>query len=193
MTNSSVCIDVDECKNEPCDVNANCANEPGNFSCTCSFGYSGDGVTCSKMSILVMSTYNKMKTSLLVNAKGQSNVNMTIGSRDGPKGTEVFMSCSVTFRNRFYIFGGMEQHQQISEVTQCELRRIGTLDFRLWGGTCSNVDNREIYLCFSKDYNSIDGTKQCRSAVDPLGYFTEIALSKYNHLDCRTAASPSKF
>ena len=101
--------------------------------------------------------------------------------------TQVSGSCSVTYRNRFYVFGGWNQKRQISEVAQCELKRIGTLGFDHDEAACSNVDDREIYLCF--DWNN---RKQCRSAVDPLGNFTEIPLSTYSHESTSTAASPSK-
>ena len=72
----------------------------------------------------------------------------------------------VTFRNRFYVFGGLSQERQISEVTQCELKRIGTLDFDHQFWDCTNVGDKEIYLCFG--INCFD---QCRSADDPLGSY----------------------
>ena len=180
MSNSSICIDVDECKNEPCDQNANCANNHGNFSCTCSIGFFGDGVSCTEEKAVLVLNGNK---ALLVNAKDQSNVTMTFDS-----GTEVYQSCSVTFRNRFYVFGGHNRKRRISEVTQCELKRIGKLDFSHEFGACSNVNDREIYLCFD-----LNDDKQCRSGVGPLEKFTEIAPSTYRHQGSRTAASPSKF
>ena len=43
--------DIDECARglDNCDINADCTNSIGSFSCTCVHGYSGDGVTCSKL------------------------------------------------------------------------------------------------------------------------------------------------
>ena len=76
--------------------------------------------------------------------------------------------------------------EQISEVTECELKRIGTLKFRHHAGACSNLDDRAIYLCFDVLY-----TRLCRSAVDPLGDFVEISRSTYDHALTRTAASQS--
>lgn len=44
--------DIDECKEEMnCDVNAFCINTDGSFLCHCSEGYTGNGDTCSKLSI----------------------------------------------------------------------------------------------------------------------------------------------
>ena len=48
------------------------------------------------------------------------------------KSGEVFCSCSTTFNNRMYIFGGAENKRQISEVTGCELKQIGQLGFDDW-------------------------------------------------------------
>lgn len=44
------CTDIDECAQgtDNCDANATCTNEPGTFTCACDFGYTGDGVTCSR-------------------------------------------------------------------------------------------------------------------------------------------------
>ena len=70
------------------------------------------------------------------------------------------------------------------------MRRIGSLDFDHAAGACSNVDDREIYLCFH--YEKADW-KQCRSAADPLGRITKISSSAHDHVRSRTAASPSKF
>lgn len=40
-------IDVDECTDSPCHLNANCANTFGSFKCTCDGGYEGDGMSCA--------------------------------------------------------------------------------------------------------------------------------------------------
>jgi hypothetical protein len=40
-------LDVDECLNDPCDVNAQCINTKRSFRCECNTGYSGDGFTCT--------------------------------------------------------------------------------------------------------------------------------------------------
>ena len=161
----------------------NCANVTSSYSCICKTGYSGDGVSCTETkTVLVLISLTE--SALLVDAEGRNDpITMSFGEE-----TEFYDSCSVTYRNRFYVFGGYNNMQQISEVTECELRRIGTLGFDHNDGACSNVDDREIYLCFHR-YD----TSQCRSAVDPLGMFTKIAPSTYYHKFARTAASPSKF
>ena len=201
MTNASVCIDVDECQKEPCDQIAKCVNSQGSFSCTCNDNSSGDGFSCScysgfiingtscidveKKAILVLNTNDGFRKPLLFDDEGRSYPNFTMKFGEN---TEVWHSCSVTFRNRFYVFGGGNQKRQISEVTKCGLSRIGSLDFDHEDGACSSVGDREIYICFD-----LQSKKQCRSAVNPLEKFTKIALSSYDHLYARTAASSSKF
>ena len=175
------------CKNA-CYENVECANITSNYNCICKTGFAGDGVLCTETkTVLVLHTQET--DVLLMDAEGRhDNIPLSFGTN-----TTVFWSCSVTYRNRFYVFGGniaLEQHRQISEVTQCELRRIGTLDFGHRLGACSNVDDRKIYLCFSYEFEA--DRRQCRSAVDPLQKFTEIAPSTYNHTSA-TAASSSKF
>ena len=43
--------DVNECRahTSKCDVHAECFNTDGSYRCECGFGFSGDGVTCTKI------------------------------------------------------------------------------------------------------------------------------------------------
>ena len=69
------------------------------------------------------------------------------------RGTEVYASCSVKFRNEFYVFGGEQNHgkrkDQISKVTDCSLKKIGKLEFEFAFGACAVVNEESIYLCFN--------------------------------------------
>ena len=60
-------------------------------------------------------------------------------------------------------------------------------------GDCIDFDECKKHNGFCHENVHCMNMKQCRSAVDPLGNFTEIAPSIYNHAKIRTAASPSKF
>ena len=42
-----LCVDVNECDGNPCDIDATCDNTAGSFTCTCMDGFTGNGVTCS--------------------------------------------------------------------------------------------------------------------------------------------------
>ncbi|XP_039639005.1 mucin-like protein [Perca fluviatilis] len=41
-----VCVDIDECKDNPCHVNATCLNTIGSHTCTCKRGFSANGAQC---------------------------------------------------------------------------------------------------------------------------------------------------
>ena len=128
--------------------------------------------------------------SVLVDAKGRKDSTITMTFEKGADAT--ISSCSLTYRNRFYVFGGHEDHlRQISEVAQCSLRRIGSLTFDHREGACSNVGDRKLYLCFGQW--SQNTNKKCRSAAKPLGEFIDIELSEYDHDRIKTAASTSNF
>ena len=105
-------------------------------------------------------------------------------------GTEVYRSCSISWRNQFFVFGGESQKRQISRLVGYELLRIGTLDFDHYFGGCTNVADDQLYLCFS----SADGGdyKKCRVASDPMSDFTEVQLSVFEHKTTRVASSNSK-
>ncbi|XP_016886630.1 adhesion G protein-coupled receptor E1-like, partial [Cynoglossus semilaevis] len=40
------CVDVNECDNDPCHVNATCLNTVGSHTCTCFQGFKGNGSRC---------------------------------------------------------------------------------------------------------------------------------------------------
>ena len=47
-------LDIDECESSPCSANAHCHNTVGSFQCRCKNGFSGDGLTCSSKTKLVL-------------------------------------------------------------------------------------------------------------------------------------------
>ena len=58
----------------------------------------------------------------------------------------VHESCSVTFKNEFYVYGGYSGHDkgQISKVEGCQLRRISNLPFKFYYGGCTTVAENKI-------------------------------------------------
>ena len=102
--------------------------------------------------------------------------------------TEVYYSCSLTWRGRFFVFGGDKQKKQISIINGCRLERVDSLDFDQTYGGCANVNDRPSY-CFN--YASAD-YKKCRVANDPFGTFEEIEETVYNHKQTLIGASRGK-
>ena len=105
--------------------------------------------------------------------------------------TSVHKSCSLMYKNEFFVFGGSNTYgsdqRQISKLSGCRLERIGTLDFNHHLGACTGVRDTRIYLCF----NYFD-TKKCRYAENPLDTFTEAASSVFEHQVTSIAASDCK-
>ena len=56
------------------------------------------------------------------NGKDDRDIDFIIGDN-----TEVYNSCSLTWRGEHYVFGGWNQRRQISKIVGCELRTIGKL------------------------------------------------------------------
>ena len=97
-----------------------------------------------RKTVLVLNTNGGFKAPVLVDASGRQDdqVSVVFGSE-----TEVYRSCSISWQNQFFVFGGGNQTQQISKLVGCELSRVGTLDFGHSYGGCANVANNQVYLC----------------------------------------------
>ena len=141
-----------------------------------------------KKTVLVVNTEGGWKPPLLVDATDRQDGNfLMLIDTD----SEVRSSCSVTWKNEFYVFGGNSKKRQISKLNGCELKSIGTLGFDHHAGSCSNMNDKTLYLCFNIDVT--DDYKKCRSTTDPLGSFIEIPVTTYDHRYARTTASESEF
>ena len=75
---------------------------------------------------------------------------------------------------------------QISSVTDCSLKRVGTLPFSMKFGSCF-TNNDQIVLCFDANDD-----QQCYRSNQPLDGFTAIAKSRHPHSWIRMASSTSK-
>ena len=148
-------------------------------------------------SILVLNTkYAICYTSTLRLCKSNpplitdSNGKIEYGGTDfdfthGPN-TEVYESCSLTWRGDFYIFGGSRQKTQIAKLSGCELERIGSLLFDHKRGACTNDNDKLIYLCFNEDDSDY---KKCRRSNYPSGFYVSISDSKENHLSSKLGSN----
>ena len=122
---------------------------------------------------------------MLINLLGQQE-DLTCLKPDDKN--HALLSCSVTWQNQFYIFGGkMGEIRQISLLTGYNMERIGSLSFDFRGGTCSAMNNKLLFLCFdSADY------QRCRRSNGPSENFSEVAKSIDNHRSIQTSCSKSK-
>ena len=134
-----------------------------------------------------MYPYLNQQKALLIDASSRQDV-VSCFSYDSD--TEVFQSCSLTWHNGFYVFGGASHWQQISQIIGTKLRRIGSLNFVHYAGTCDVMAGEKIFICFNglgkNDY------KRCRMALSPLGTFNQIQQSTYAHRFIEVAASDCK-
>ena len=82
--------------------------------------------------------------------------------------------------------------RQISRLNGHRLERLSqNLNFDHQTPSCS-VMGDELYLCFNKG-NQADYRLCRRSSTGPLGTFSEVTLSNYDHLYAPTSSSSSKF
>ena len=124
---------------------------------------------------------------IITNAAGRQDTDFEFVFGEG---TEVKYSCSMTWQNELYIFGGGKQNirgkRQISKLIGCQLTRIGELEFDHYWGACANVADAKLYLCFNWESGDLN---KCRVATSPTGVFEEVNQSNYNHCQTRIAAS----
>ena len=140
-------------------------------------------VASPRTDMLILNTYSTLNVPVISNASGRDDRNFYFLMGEN---TQVYHSCSLTWRNEHFVFGGSSQKRQISQIVGCELKRVGSLAFDHYFGACTTVGNSLIYLCFN--YESGD-YKKCRMATSPMGQFEEINPSTDDHEYTRIAAS----
>ena len=137
--------------------------------------------------VLILNTYDtRLNVPVITNSSGREDRNFYFLLGEN---TQVYGSCSITWRNEHFVFGGSSEKKQISQIIGCELKRVGSLAFDHHYGACTTVSGSLIYLCFnsaSGDYN------KCRMAISPLGQFEETNPSTNDHRYTRVAASECK-
>ena len=136
-----------------------------------------------KKAVLIMSTKAELNVPIITALDGRVvHADFAYGAS-----TEVYESCLVVFNGYAFIFGGSIETRQISRVDNCELSRVGSLDFDFKNGACATLMS-SIYLCFRAE-----NSKSCKKGRAPLGNFSSIAESSFKHKYIRIAASRSKF
>ena len=99
--------------------------------------------------------------------------------------TEVSHSCALVWRNENFIIGGWQtqnnERRQVSKIENCRLTRVGNLEFDHRWGTCANINDEKVYLCFNRKYPGYDDDYVCRFASSPTGLYQEAERSTYRH------------
>ena len=141
-----------------------------------------------KTEVLILNTWSSDNIPVITNESGRVDRDFFFMMGDN---TEVRYSCGLTWRNQNYVFGGSNQvtETQISQIIDCQLKKIGQLAFYHYYGACANVADNGIYLCFNNDSKD---RKKCRVANSPTGRYEETAESIYAHSTIRIAASDRK-
>ena len=191
--NLSACLtacDLDDtscrsaCNREYTDALSQCpCQENCPHGCPCS------GFECpswqNATSLLTLHWYDQSTEPLVI----QTSDDYRRAAFDVPASAQIHYSCSLTWRNEMFIFGGEDQPRQINQIQGCGLERVGTLAFDHDGGGCVS-SNEHIYLCFSWEGDE----RLCRRSNGPLGQFEEEpARTEYSHTLTGLAASDSKF
>ena len=134
--------------------------------------------------VLILNTRFADNVPVLTNAAGRDDKDFDFSMGQN---TQVYESCSMTFKNQHFVFGGDKETKQISQIIGCSLTRVGTLSFDHRLGACANVANNNVYLCFGfYDY------KKCHVASSPTGQYTEVQESTHEHRYTKIASGNSK-
>lgn len=143
--------------------------------------------------VLVLNTRRVFNAPLVINSSGREDRDILF---EFGEETEVAYSCSLTWKNEHYIFGGDARKTQISRLVKCQLMSVGHLPFNHHWGACATVVDKKLYLCFNYMYGDTlygdDDHDKCRVATSPTGVFDEIPRSKHSHGGTRIAASDGK-
>ena len=138
--------------------------------------------TSSSLLILGTDEQNEHKSFMVNSQLEPVETNFTFAD-----GTEVVDSCSLTWNDEQYVFGGASNKNQISKVENCQLTQVGALDFNFTAGTCGVV-NDKIVLCFGNE-----DTRGCYYGSDPLQVNHRLPESTFGHAYTRIATAQGKY
>ena len=139
-----------------------------------------------KDSILVLNSRSGWKPAMILRFSGEQQ-ELACFERDDT--TEAYASCSITWNNQLFIFGGLNNRRQISRLTGHKLERVGYLSFDHSNGACSVMANKFIFLCFNSDSSDY---KRCRRSTGPVEQFSQVVFATYDHQYTQTSCSDSK-
>ena len=118
----------------------------------------------------VNTRYGKKRAYLINIRGGFDHLDFEFGSQ-----TEIFYSCSVQWKNQYYVFGGWHEKRQVSVLNGNRLERKATLGFNYDNGACAVISEKTVVLCSGYVF------WLCRKSENPLGSFTYLPKGNYNH------------
>ena len=144
-----------------------------------------NAISAKRTSMLVLNTRIAANYPVVLNVKGESyRPFFELGN-----GVSVSWSCSLTWKNNFYIFGGAGgQKRQRSKLVGCKMTRLGSLSFDFTAGGCASLNSRRLFLCFDEHH-----AKNCYYADEPEGIYHKTQPSTSSHKFSRIASSSCKF
>ena len=129
-------------------------------------------------------TFNGIKRAYLINPHGGYQ-NLTLDFELG-NDVEVYYSCSLQWKNQYYVIGGSKL-SQVSMLSGNRLERKRTLEFNFQNGGCAVLNQSTIVLCFDQYKPTV-----CHQSNNPLGSFTKLPNSKFIHENIRIASFDGK-
>ena len=137
--------------------------------------------------VLILSTRSPSNVPVMTNAAGDVDHDFYFTIDND---VDVYHSCSLTWQNEFYVYGGDITTTHVSKLNACRLERVGELAYNLNHVACASVSDERIYLCFDYDnINNSDTANKCRVGSSPVGQFNEVTPSRHYHRDTRIAAN----
>ena len=101
---------------------------------------------------------------------------------------DVYESCAVTYKDKFYVYGGYTNKRQIATINKLSLVKVGTLPFDFEFGGCTSTAD-QLFLCF----DFMGDLKTCYQTKNPIDYFYKTNKTNHEHRNIRFASSESKF
>ena len=129
--------------------------------------------------ILAINTHSGNKLAYSIDPQGGY---MQLRSFEFGDDTEVFLSCSLQWKNQYYVFGGLNEKTQVSMVIDFRLERKGRLAFNFDIGGCTVLEQLIIVLCFTDKEG-----KLCRQSKTPMvgiNFIQPFKTRYFRHIHC---------
>ena len=97
VNENGVCVDINECVTDPCNLNAQCVNSPGSYTCECMPGFEADTIDsekCVDINECLTGSHACHEDSICENTEGSFNCECEIGFVGDGENCEDVNECS---------------------------------------------------------------------------------------------------